>query len=95
MEPDEFFHRDDAVKAEFFAIANELVDDEANDYLDKRLEAVREWIAQRKSAGEPADLRSLINHVMYEPNSRGPVIVALCTAMWRLLEKEQANADNQ
>lgn len=92
MEPDEFFHRSDAVKDEFFAIANEMAAQEANDYLDRRMAAMEHWVQQREAAGEPADLRSLVMQVMGEPNQRGPVIVALCTAMWRLRERN-ANAD--
>lgn len=88
MEPDEFFHRDDAVKQEFFAIANELAAQEANDYLDRRMEAVEQWVRQREAAGEPADLRSLVTQVLHEPNERGPVIVTMCTALWRLRERE-------
>ena len=69
---------------EFFSIANNMVEDQAQDYLDKRLAQLDLWVQQREASGAPADLRSLIDQVMNEPNLRGPVIVALCTALWRL-----------
>ena len=71
---------------EFWDIANSLVDDEANDYLDARMAAMDNWVRMRQAEGESATLRDLITTVMNEPNQRGPVIVALCTAMWRLRE---------
>lgn len=84
----------DNTNSEFFAIADSLVSEEANDYLDSRLDLVDKWVATREAAGLPADLRTLVEQVMHEPNQRGPVIVAMCTALWRLREiKEQANAD--
>lgn len=75
---------DDDLDAQFFAIANEVAASEANDYLEQRLKAVDNWVAQRQAAGMTASLRDLIDKVMNEPNTRGPVIVALCTALWRL-----------
>lgn len=81
------------INTEFFAIANEMAAQEANDLLDKRMAALELWVGEREAAGEPADLRSLITQVMHEPNQRSPVIVVLCTAMWRLRERN-ANADN-
>lgn len=80
---------------EFDAIANNLIASEANDYLDKRLAAVERWVHQRTARGEPADLRCLIAQVMAEPNDRGPVIVSLCAALWRIREMREANVDNQ
>lgn len=80
----------DDISTEFFAIANDLATREANDYLDERMAALEKWVQAREEAGEPADLRSLISQVMNEPNQRGPLIVGLCTAMWRLRER---NAD--
>lgn len=82
----------DDINTEFFAIANDMAAQEANDYLDRRMAAMEVWVREREAAGEPADLRSLITQVMHEPNERGPVIVALCTSMWRLRERN-ANAD--
>lgn len=82
----------DELNEQFFAIANDLAAQEANDYLDRRLAALDEWVAGREADDEPADLRSLILQVMHEPNKRGPVIVALCAAMWRLREMEKTNA---
>ena len=69
---------------EFFAIANNMVEDQVQDYLDQRLSQLDKWVQQREADGVPADLRSLIDQVMHEPNQRGPVIVALCAALWRL-----------
>lgn len=74
----------DELNREFFAIANDMAADEANAYLDQRLEAVDKWVAMREKMGEPADLRSLVMAIMHEPNDRGPVIVALSAALWRL-----------
>lgn len=71
---------------QFYDIANNLVAQEANDYLDKRLRAVDEWVAEREANGERADLRSLIDQIMHEPNQRGPCLVALGAALWRLRE---------
>lgn len=76
----------DDTDREFFALANQMASQEAHDYLAKRMEALDLWVAHRESTGEPVDLRSLIMQVMREPNDRGPVIVALCTAMWELRE---------
>ena len=73
---------------EFFSIAANLVQDEAYDYLDQRLAQVEMWAKDRERRGLPADLRSLIDQVMREPNERGPVIVALCAALWRLREEK-------
>lgn len=92
MQPNEHFHEDNLAK-EFFDIAGEIAASEANNYLDRRLAQLDRWVIHRGQAGAPADLRSLINQVMQEPNERGPVIVALCTALWRLREMEKANAD--
>lgn len=74
---------------EFDEIANNLVTDEALDYLDQRLRAVDVWAAEREANGQPADLRSLIDQVMHEPNARGPCIVALCAALWKVREYER------
>lgn len=79
----------------FYDIANGLVRDEAYDYLRKRLDQVERWVEFRESRGEPADLRSLIDQIMREPNERGPVIVALGAALWRIREMEKANADKK
>jgi hypothetical protein len=79
----------------FYDIANNLVRDEAYDYLRKRLDQVERWVQFRESRGEPADLRSLIDQIMQEPNERGSVIVALGAALWRIREMEKANADNK
>lgn len=76
---------------EFDAIANNLVVTEAYDYLDKRLQAVDEWVTDREINHQPADLRSLIDKVMQEPNNRGPVIVALCAALWQVRECRKGN----
>lgn len=78
----------DDINTEFYAIANEMAAQEANNYLDRRMEAMEQWVRHREAAGEPADLRSLVTQVLHEPNERGPVIVALCTAMWRLRERD-------
>lgn len=85
----------DFVTDEFDEIANNLVASEANEYLDKRLAAVEWWVIDRKANNQPADLRSLIDQVMREPNDRSPVIVAFCAAMWRLREMGEANADHR
>lgn len=82
------------VADEFDEIANSLVADEANNYLDKRLLALDKWVTEREASGQPADLRSLINKVMHEPNDRGPVIVALCAAMWRVREYQRGNHED-
>lgn len=73
---------------DFDEIANNLVAQEANDYLDKRLEAVDTWVAEREANGERADLRCLIDQIMREPNARGPCLVALGAALWRLRESK-------
>lgn len=74
----------DELDREFFAIANDMAAAEANAYLDKRIAAVDLWVERRRKAGEPADLRSLVLQILHEPNDRGPVIVALAAALWRL-----------
>ena len=74
----------DELDREFFAIANDMAAAEANAYLDKRLAAVDLWVKRREKAGEPADLRTLVLQILHEPNERGPVIVALAAALWRL-----------
>lgn len=84
----------DNMNSEFFAIADDLVSEQANDYLDSRLEILDQWIQARLAAGMTADLRSFMDQLMREPNQRGPVIVTLSTALWRLRElKEAADAD--
>lgn len=70
----------------FFEIANNLVADEANNYLDKRLRVVDAWVAEREAHGEPADLRSMIDQMLREHHERGPALVALSAALWRLRE---------
>lgn len=80
------------IDREFFAIANNMVEGQVNDYLDQRLAELEKWVRHREEVGAPADLRSLIEQIMHEPNARGPVIVALSAALWRLREiKEKAN----
>ena len=79
----------------FYELANSLVQDEAYDYLRKRLEQVELWVRDREQRGQPADLRSLIDQIMREPNERGPVIVALGAALWRIREMEKADADKK
>lgn len=79
----------------FFEIANQLVVDEANEYLDDRLKRVEAWVKHRTSQNQPADLRSLIEQIMREPNDRGPVIVALSAALWRIREMEKADAERR
>ena len=80
--------------SEFFAIANDLAAQEANEHLDKQMKVVNEWVAYREAHGQPADLRSLIIQVLQEDNERIPVIVSLCTALWRLREiREGAHGD--
>ncbi len=74
-------------KAIFEDIANGLVSDEANDYLDKRLVAVDQWVQYQQERGHPATLRAFIDKLMQEPNERGPVIITLATALWRLREE--------
>jgi hypothetical protein len=75
----------------FFEIADSLVAEEANEFLDQRMAVVERWCQFRISRGEPADLRSLIEQLMQEPNMKGPVVVCLAAAMWRLRGKENSD----
>lgn len=83
------------VNERFFAIANDLAAQEANEYLDSRLSIIDEWVRRREATGQPADLRSLIQQVLMEPNSRGPVIVTMCAALWRLREERRVADGDQ
>lgn len=80
------------VDEEFFDIANALVAEEANEYLDGRLKKVASWLEHREEVGKPADLRSLIEQLIQEPNERSAVIVSLAAALWRIREMEKAGA---
>jgi hypothetical protein len=81
----------DDLSRQFFDIANAEVSAEANKLLDKHLARVDQWCVVRAAHNDPADLRSLIEQIMQEPNHRAPVIVTLAAALWRLRE-ERTNA---
>lgn len=66
----------------------EMVADHANGLLDRQLGRARQWIAQRKAAGEPATLYDFTKQCMAEPNKRRHIIAAYCAAMWRLIHQE-------
>lgn len=83
---------DDDDSREFFDIAGNLVESEANSFLDARLEALRRWERAQSAVGDRADLRTLIEKMMREPAHRGPAVILLATAMWRLKGMENANA---
>lgn len=83
----------DKTTEEFFGIANELISDEANDFLAKRLKKVDQWVAYRKLRNQPADLRSLIDQLMREPEQRAMVLVAYAAALWKIREMEGKNED--
>lgn len=73
----------------FQQIASSEVQIEANDVLDKTLARTRKWrddyrAAQRR---EPT-LHDLIQQMLAEPSPRGPALVGLAAALWRLLEEE-------
>ena len=82
----------DDIEAEFAGIANELVSQQANDYLDHQIRAVHQWMHYREFIGQPADLRSLIDHIHQENTNRAPVIISLATALWRLKDIEERDA---
>jgi hypothetical protein len=73
---------------EFYAIANEIITEEAENLLDRQLARARTWRAERLANGETADLGDLITKVLSEPNKRGPVLAAYAAAMHRLLGLE-------
>lgn len=77
------------IDTEFFAIANTMVADEANEYLNKRLKLMEKWIAYQEAHGERADLRALIDQLGLENTARGPTIVCLAAALWRIRELEK------
>lgn len=74
---------------EFSEIANNLVSQEANDYLDQQLSQVDLWVEYQESVGEPADLRNLMDKIHHENSKRGPLIIALSAALWRLREQRK------
>jgi hypothetical protein len=78
---------------EFFGIANNLIVEEASDFLEKRMAGLDAWVQAREAHGQRADLRSLIESMMRGQEMRGPVITSLAAAMWKLREMEQANAE--
>lgn len=78
---------------EFFDIANFLISDEVNEFLDKRLKLVDKWVALREARGERADLRALVDQFMREPSHKGPIVALLAAALWRIREMESADAD--
>lgn len=77
---------------EFFDIATNLVEEEADDLLNKRLALVEKWARVREARGQRADFLSLHEQMLREPSPRGPVITALAAALWRLREQEKADA---
>lgn len=91
MEPDSFFHRENADADAFWDIAKGEVALEVDTVLDKQLERVDKWAADREARGLPATLYDLIMQVNSEPNKRHEMIAVFCAALWRLRESRKSN----
>lgn len=76
---------------EFLDIVSHLAADEANDFLDKRLILVDKWMEIQAENGARIDLQAFIQKLLSEDSQRGPTVVCLAAALWRLKEMERAN----
>lgn len=70
----------------FEGIVGNLINAEANDYLDLKLKILDRWIRQRERHGTPTELRDLIDFILPGTHDRNATLVLLSAALWRLRE---------